>query len=128
MIEKQEKPQDKEFHLEATKLKDKIASEYSDSIVQLAKILAYQRDDDMVLSNHIREAHNIIRKGTQKKKQIRQDLILLIGSAILGMGVQGFISELVNQTYRAIWMGVFALITISAMMMIFWSLLEKYRD
>ena len=57
-----------------------------------AKTLAYEEQDDVVLSNHIEEALDII-KREQKQKWVKE-LVSVLGGALFGAFVQGFITEL----------------------------------
>lgn len=55
------------FHPNAKDLTKRDITEFSDSLVLQAKVLAYQQKDDMVLCNHVREALDIVSKRKKQK-------------------------------------------------------------
>ena len=57
-----------------------------------AKILAFQEHADLVLSNHIDEALQVISR--ERKKRWSRELLIVLGSALFGAFIPGFITEL----------------------------------
>ena len=82
----------KQLHPNAMALAKKRINELATSLLLQAKTLAYEEQDDVVLSNHIEEALDII-KREQKQKWVKE-LVSVLGGALFGAFVQGFITEL----------------------------------
>jgi len=84
---------DKKMHANAEYLIEKYVSDFTESIINQSKLLAFIKRDDLVTSNHVRDAVNIIFKNYQENNRSR-DLSIAIGGAMLGAFIQGLATEL----------------------------------
>lgn len=82
----------KELHPQAKQLANEIVDEFAASLFLQGKILAFQEHADLVLSNHIEEAHQVLRR--ERNKGWSRELLIMIGSTLFGAFIPGFISEL----------------------------------
>jgi hypothetical protein len=82
---------EKELHPQAEEVIKQHVNDFATSLVLQAKLLAYRLKADAVLSTHVDEALDSI---TKKKQTWSRELGIIIGSALFGAFVQGFISEL----------------------------------
>ena len=105
-----------ELHPHAEELASKYVNEFSVSLLLQAKLLAWNRNDDIVLSNHVEAALNFIRKSEEKKRV--RELAMLFGSAFIGAFLQGALTELSNN--RAVWVFVYAILGMIGAFLVFW--------
>jgi hypothetical protein len=82
----------KELHPHAEEVARKYVDEFAASLLLQAKMLAFQEKADLVLSNHIDEAREVISR--ERKKRWSKDLLIVVGSALFGAFIPGFITEL----------------------------------
>ena len=82
----------KELHSQAELLAKEYVDEFAASLLLQAKMLAFQENADMVLSNHIEEARQVIRR--ERKQRWARELLVVMGSALFGAFIPGFITEL----------------------------------
>jgi len=104
------------LHPHAEELASKYVNEFSVSLLLQAKLLAWNRNDDIVLSNHVEAALNFIRKSEEKKRV--RELAMLFGSAFIGAFLQGALTELSNN--RAVWVFVYAILGMIGAFLVFW--------
>lgn len=83
---------EKEFHPKARKLALEYVDTFATSLILQAKIIAFRKKAEIVLSNHVDEAVDAI-KSRENRSWLRE-LLLAVGSALLGAFVPGFITEL----------------------------------
>lgn len=81
-----------EVHSTAEKLFRQLVNDYATSILYQAKLLAFRRKDDAVLSSHIEEAQDIVEQ--QRKQNRARELQIIFGSALIGAFIPGFIDQL----------------------------------
>lgn len=108
------------FHYEAKDLVKRDIADFSDSLVLQAKVLAYQQKDEMVLSNHVREALDIVSK--RKKQRWTRDLGIIIGSALFGTFVQGFVAELSSLQINPTLTAIYTILGVAGLIGVFWEL------
>ena len=108
------------FHPNAKDLAKRDITEFSDSLVLQAKVLAYQQKDDMVLCNHVREALEIVSK--RKKQKWTRDLGIIIGSTLFGTFVQGFVAELFSSPINPALIAIYTILGVAGLIGVFWEL------
>jgi hypothetical protein len=107
-----------ELHPQAAKLVKEYTNEFATSLLLQAKALAYQRKDDMVLGNHVVEAWRFI---TQERKQTwSRELVIIVGAALFGAFIQGFISAL--SSGNALLIATYTVLGFIGMFLVFWGL------
>jgi hypothetical protein len=111
-------PPYKELHPAAEALAQRHINDFATSLLQQAKTLAHQRKDDVVTSNHIKEALNIIHK--EQKQSWWRELIIMIGSALFGAFIQGFITALLTE--HVLLIAIYTLLGLVGMSLVFWGL------
>jgi len=84
----------KKFHPNAAQLAKEIASNFATALVLHAKISAFERDDDDVSRNHVKEALETIRN--QPKRRRWKEFTIFVSSTLLGVSGQGFVAELLK--------------------------------
>lgn len=88
--------------------------QFAASLVHQAKLIAFMRDDDLVTRNHVNEA--LERLNRQRESSWLQALLLTIGSAFFGAGVQGFITEVSNN--RPSWIVTYGVLALVGMILV----------
>lgn len=107
-----------EIHPQAEKLARQYVDEFATTLLLQAKLLAYSRRDDAVLSNHIESALNAIRQKADQQRS--RDFGLTIGGVLLGAFIQGFITEL--SAGRTLWIAVYTILGFFGVFLFFWGL------
>jgi len=115
-IDKQLEAVNLELHSHAEELAKKYVNEFAVSLLLQAKLLAWNRNDDIVLSNHVEAALNSIRKSDERKRV--REIAILLGSALIGAFIQGSLTELSNN--RAVWVFVYAVLGMIGASLVFW--------
>ena len=82
----------KEFHARAEQLAKEYVDEFAASLLLQATMLASQERAEVVLSNHVDEAREILIK--ERKTRWYRELLIVLGSALFGAFIPGFITEL----------------------------------
>lgn len=82
----------KELHPHAEQVAKEYVDEFAASLLLQAKMLAFQEHADLVLSNHVEEALQVISR--ERKKGWTRELMIVIGSALFGAFIPGFMTEL----------------------------------
>jgi hypothetical protein len=82
----------KELHPHAEEVATHYVDEYSTSLLLQAKLLAFRENADLVLSNHVEAARE--RMQREGRKPFTLELFIVIGGALFGAFVPGFVSEL----------------------------------
>ena len=82
----------RELHPHAEQVAQEYVDEFAASLLLQAKMLAFQERADLVLSNHIEEAIQVINR--ERKKGWTRELMLVLGSALFGAFIPGFVTEL----------------------------------
>lgn len=81
-----------ELHPHAEQLAREYVGDYAASLLIQSKVIAFQQRADVVLTPHIEEARNVINR--EGKKSWSKELLILIGAALFGAFIPGFITEL----------------------------------
>ena len=108
----------KELHSQAKKLVKQYINSFSESLILQAKVLAFRRGAELVLSNDVQDALEILSKE-RSKKWIKQ-LLIILGSAFFGAFLQGFITELSRGNIFLI--AVYTFLGFMGMLLVFWGL------
>ena len=82
----------KEFHPRAEQLAAEFVDEFAASLLLQAKMLASQERAEVVLSNHVEEAREVLIR--ERKKRWYRELLIIFGSALFGAFIPGFTTEL----------------------------------
>jgi hypothetical protein len=104
------------LHPPAEELANKYINEFAVSLILQAKLLAWNRNDDIVLSNHVEAALSYIRKSEEKKRA--REIAIIFGSVLIGAFIQGALTELANN--RAVWVFVYAILGMVGAFLVFW--------
>jgi hypothetical protein len=112
---------EKPLHPNAVELAREAVSDFSASLIVLAKTLAYQRRDDEVLSTHVYEAMEIIQNRKRRKRW--KDFMLAIGGAMFGAFVSGFATQL-NTGNSKVLLAFYVIVGVLGMILIFAGLQE----
>ncbi len=86
------RPEDVPFHPNAFSLTRSHVSDFSKALARGAQNVAFRRKDEMVLSNHVKEAVEEIRKEPNKSRW--SQFVIFLSSVILGISGQGFVAEI----------------------------------
>ena len=82
----------KDLHPHAEQVAKEYVDEFAASLLLQAKMLAFQENADLVLSNHVADARQVINR--ERKPRWSRELLIVIGSALFGAFIPGFITEL----------------------------------
>jgi hypothetical protein len=108
----------KELHAQAANLAREYVNDFSISLLLQAKTIAYQQKADMVMSSHVAEAREILQ--SEQKKSWSREILMILGSALLGAFIQGFTTELSGGNTFLI--AIYTIMGFLGMLMIFWGL------
>jgi len=108
----------KELRPEAEQLAQTYIKDYATSLLLQAKMLAYRKRANVVLSIHVEEAKGIVE--SERKSSWSKELIIILGSTLFGAFIQEFIPKLSSgeQNYSPISIG-FGII---GLLIVFWGL------
>ena len=109
---------DKELHAKAEKAIKQYVNDFATSLLLQAKVIAYRSKADVVLSNHVDEALETVNRSRQQTWS--RELVIIIGSALLGAFVQGFISELGSG--NSVLLAIYVVLGFAGMFLVFWGL------
>lgn len=112
----------KDMHIQADKLVNQIVKEFEDDLRLQAHMLA--KEDDMVLSSHVKEALSVIRRGKERKWS--HELLILLGGGLFGTFLAGFVTELSTATPRPFWIAVYVIMGFSGAALIFLGFMKQY--
>lgn len=108
----------KELHPQAENLARQYIDDFASSLILQAKILAYRRKDDIVLSTHIEEALDAITK--ERKQNWTKELSIFVGAAFFGAFIQGFVTEL--NAGRTGLVAIYTIMGFVGMLLAFWGI------
>jgi hypothetical protein len=80
------------LHPQAEELARELATNYAASLVLQGKIIAFQERANEVQSVHIEQSRDLISSG--QRRGWKREIQLVLGSALVGAFIQGFITEL----------------------------------
>lgn len=104
-----------DLHPHAKALIRELVSEFATSLVLRSKLVSYGRQADLVLTNHVREANEALR--SEPRKSWRAQLMIVIGGALFGAFIPGFIGELGSESPTVL--SVFTIIGFVGMFLVF---------
>jgi len=104
---------DKKLHANAAIAIQESAYSFSDALILESKTLAALEGADEVQTVHVERARDLVFSSTRNKNHIRE-VMLFVGSLLLGLSLQGFFQEYSSATPRVGWMAVYAAIGIFA--------------
>ena len=105
------------LHSSAEQLALEYIDAFGESLILQAKLLAYKRDDVLVLSSHIREALEVM-DHEKERKWWREGSIIVFGT-LFGAGAQGFISELGINPARSEFIAAWAILAFISLVFVF---------
>ncbi len=85
---------DIELHSQAAQRARQTINEFAVALIMQAKTLAYSRRASQVLPEHIDEAIKVLK--LKRQRSWTRDGAVILGSALFGAFVQGFISEVAS--------------------------------
>ena len=92
--------------------------DFAVSLIMQAKILAYSQKANVVLSNHIDEALELL--SARKRESWSRQISIVVGGAFFGAFVQGFVSEL--SAGHAPLVAAYTALGFIGMVLVFWGL------
>jgi hypothetical protein len=110
----------KDLHPQAGALVRAHVNEFATSLLLQAKMIAYQRRADVVLTTHVDEARNVILSEHTRSRS--RELKIAVGGALFGAFIQGFINELSLPSLRPLWIAIYTLAGFVGIFLIFWGL------
>lgn len=125
MPSRQDKLAAKKLSPEAEAHAKDVFDEFTSNLVLQAKTLAHIRREELVLTNHIKEAQDIISKR-MKEKWWHESLILL-GGILIGIFAQGLLTELSNNIFRPTLILTYVMFGIVGMLSVGGGLFFKYK-
>ncbi len=94
--------------------------EFATLLILQAKIVAHQRNDEMVLKNHIDEALEVINR--QRKESRFRQFYTIFGGALVGAAVPGFITEVTSQTVKGDIVSLYTVLGLIGLGLVLWGL------
>lgn len=93
MANSQREAVNQDLHPQAQALIKELVGDFSTSLILRAKIISFERRADVVITNHVREAHESLRPADYRRSWGGQ-LMTVVGGAMFGAFIPGFISGL----------------------------------
>jgi len=118
MLNSQMNAVETELHPQAEKAIKQRVSDFSIALILQSKLIAYRSKADLVLSTHVDEALDTINKDTNRSWS--RELTIILGSALLGAFVQGFVSEL--SSGNPLLIATYVALGFIGMFLVFWGL------
>ncbi|MCA9906224.1 MAG: hypothetical protein KC547_20355, partial [Anaerolineae bacterium] len=81
----------KKLHPQAESLVRTLVDDFATTLVYQAKLLAFRRKDEVVLSNHILDSVDIVRR--ERQRGWTREIIIFVGSALFGAFIPGILTE-----------------------------------
>jgi hypothetical protein len=103
------------LHPQAEEFATRQALDFANALILQAKLFAFRRGDDIVLTSHMREALDAL--DSERKRSRARELALIIGAAFFGAAVQGFITELAAG--RTVLVAIYAILGFVGMLLVF---------
>lgn len=118
MTDKQTDPMKKDLHPEAKKLARQHINHFAASLVLQAKLLAFRRSAEVVLTTDVEEALDTI--TTDRKQTWERQFAMALGSAFFGAFVPGFLAGLSGG--NALLTGAYSILGFVGLLLVFWGL------
>jgi hypothetical protein len=110
--------ENKELHQKAEQLAKDYVDDFAESLLLQSKTLAVLQKADVVLSTHVDDARDIIIR--EQKRGWSREFFIIMGSALFGAFIQGFITEL--SAGRKALIAIYMIMGVAGMLMVFWAL------
>lgn len=108
----------KELTPAAEELARDYIAKFAASLITQGKLTAYHQGADEVINLHIEEARDIIIR--EQKRGWSREILLVMGSALVGAFIQGFITEL--SAGHKFTTAIYTVMGFIGMLMVFWAL------
>jgi hypothetical protein len=119
---KVELPVVRPIHIQAEELLQKMVDDFENDLRLQANTLA--KNDELVLSSHIRDAFTILRnRNTQKWTE---ELPVLVGGSLFGAFLSCFSTELSMLALRPLWISIYVGLGFLGMLLVFYGLMQRY--
>ena len=115
-------PSNKYIHTQAETLVREVVAEFENDLRLQANVLA--RDDEIVLSRHVREALMTIRRRAERRWT--EELLILIGSALLGAFLGNFPNELSKPSPSVLWLAIDVILGFVGSLVLLFGLMKQY--
>lgn len=115
MPDRQLEALNKELHPHAEQLARDIVDDFAATLLLQSKLVAAQQKAELVLSSHIEEAMNIISR--EQKRGWSRELLIVVGAALFGAFIPGFITEL--STGRQLLIVIYTVLGLLGMFLVF---------
>lgn len=115
-------PTVKDIHIKAEDLIQRNVEEYENDLRLQANLIA--KNDEIVLSHHVRTALQVLRK--EKAKKWVSEILILIGGVLLGAGIAGYLTEFSTGMLRPFWINVYVILGGIGLVMIFVAFILQY--
>ena len=113
-----------ELHLQAEEQLRKFTEEYFSALLLQSRALAITERANVVLSTHIEEAKDIV-ISREKNKGKGREILIILGSAMIGTFLQGFPTEMANDTIRRSMIIFNVIMGVIGMLLLVWGLAKK---
>jgi len=108
----------KEFHPQAKEHAQKLIANFATSLISQAKLLAFRREAEVVLSRDVDDALSAITLG--RTQSLRKQLVIAFGGAMFGAFLEGFIGAL--SPVNVIQIVLYVIMGFIGMFLVFWGL------
>jgi hypothetical protein len=108
----------KQVNRQAEESLKQYAQNHTAVILLHAKIIAYRSNSIEVLPSHVDEAIEVV--NNSRKRRWSKDLVITVGGAFFGTFVQGFITELSNNSVNVYAVFIYVALGFLGMLMVFW--------
>lgn len=93
----------KNLHANAQNLATQYTQDFADTLILQSKAIASNQEADEVQSIHVVRARDFILTSNQSRRTLRE-ILILAGSGLLGVSLQGIPTEYSSQNPRPSWM------------------------
>lgn len=113
-----------ELHPQAEQRAIEFVDDFADSLLLQSQALALTQKANVVLSTHVDDARKIIISREQNRGHFRE-ILLILGSAMMGTFLQGFPSEMATDPVRKHMLVFNVCMGIVGASLLFWGLARK---
>jgi hypothetical protein len=98
---------------------------YAEALILQAKVLAFRKGEEQVLSSHMNESINYLRQ--QPQRALVREVAILFSGAVFSGSFQGFIVELSSQNIRPFIVVVWVVLAFVSALVALWGLFGPRR-
>lgn len=113
-----------DLHPQAEAQLTKFTEEYASALLLQSRALAASERANVVLSTHVEDAKDLV-ISREKTKGKGREILIVMGSAMIGTFLQGFPTEMANDPIRKSMIIFNVIVGVLGMLLLVWGLAKK---